>query len=50
MVASGSTLPLLSSPTLILSSGEAAYRRTPYTRSITMAMPWPTPMHMVQSA
>lgn len=20
------------------------------TRSITMAMPWPTPMHMVQSA
>ena len=26
------------------------YESMTYTRSSTMAMPWPTPMHMVQSA
>jgi hypothetical protein len=28
----------------------ATERHSPHTRSITMAMPWPTPMHMAQSA
>ena len=45
--ASGGRGDAMAAANSILSPG---YQSPPHTRSNTTAMPWPTPMHMVQSA